>query len=157
MVHDQEILGRSDMIAVIIGGITIVINLIAISSLFRCYQRRRLVRAVARNANSTTTAVPPIASSPIHDHRESRPERVDLENGSENLPRHIPVIPNMQHCPGGAPEISHVIPHLPQRPSAAQLKSENGTDGLHGLSPDDRYKAPSRSTSRDHRPNHAQK
>ncbi|RPB06770.1 hypothetical protein P167DRAFT_580057 [Morchella conica CCBAS932] len=148
MGNHQDLLSRSDIIALIIGGITIAINLIAINHLCQCYHRRKLhEQAVSNNTNlnGTTTytaTAPPQPNSPINDYREAnclRPHRVDLESGLDSNRQntnHIPTAPNLQAILAGAPNIQFVIPPLPQRPPPVQRKLEDEGIGRHGLSLD---------------------
>lgn len=153
MGNHRDLLSRSDIIALIIGGITIAINLIAINHLCRCYHRRKLhEQAVSNNTVSNninlngtttyTTTAPPLPNSPINDHRDAnrpRPHRVDLESGlcsSRQNINPIPTAPNLQAILAGAPNIQFVIPPLPQRPPPVQRKLEDEGIGRHGLSLD---------------------
>ncbi|KAH0605674.1 uncharacterized protein H6S33_004896 [Morchella sextelata] len=153
----QDLLSRSDIIALIIGAITIAINLIAINHLCRCYHRRKLhEQAVSNNANCngtmtyTTTSAPPVPNISTNDHREShpRPHRVDIESGlgsSRQNANHtlVSTAPNMQAVFAGAPNIQLVIPPLPQRPPPVQRKLEGEGSRRHGLSLHDNHRAPS--------------
>ncbi|KAI5843104.1 hypothetical protein DFP73DRAFT_632589 [Morchella snyderi] len=162
MSKDQSLLSRSDIIALIIGGITIAINLIAINHLCRCYHRRKLhEQAVSNNTNfngtmtSTMASASPLPNShiAINDQRESNPRPYihrahDIESGqgsSRQNASHVLVLTasNMQAMLAGAPDIQLVIPPLPQRPPPVQLKLRNEGSGRHRLSLDNTNRAPS--------------
>ncbi|KAH8152309.1 uncharacterized protein LAJ45_03736 [Morchella importuna] len=99
MADNVNSLSKSDIIAPIVGGITILLHLIAIKPIWRCYKKRRLAKrqqVVTNNVDDTTTAVP--SGSTIDDQRKSRSQIVGLDNGSGNPPLDMPAVPNAQHA-----------------------------------------------------------